>query len=302
MKHIIAITLLFIMMASCSRRGANLSNVEGEDSLQLRVAVVPTMDCLPVYYAKHMGIFDSLHLDVALSHYTSQMDLDTAFASGHIELGHSSIPRLEVMQRKGVDSLYVMAEIPEQLFLVTARTKRVKTLRQLKDRMVGLERFSNSDWWSDRLTELGGMEQTDIYRPQFNDAMLRTTMVVNQLIDAALVPEPYATVAVLKGNKLIFSTPDSIDGFNCFAMPRPIAADSLKRKQNDLFMESYERAVMELNNEPNMDSLRVIFKTYYGLTDEVIDSLQLPELRHLKEPSEENRRNAAKWVTDRLKM
>ncbi len=302
MKHIVAIAILFILVASCSQRGANLSDAEGEDSLQLRVAVVPTMDCLPVYYAKHMGIFDSLQMDVALMHFTSQMDLDTALASGRIELGHSSLPRLEVMQRKGVDSLVVVAEIPEQLHLVTARTKRVKTLRQLKDRMVGLERFSNSDWWSDRITELGGMEQTDIYRPQFNDAMLRTTMVVNQLIDAAIVPEPYATVAVLKGNKLIFSTPDSVDGFNCFAMPREVALDSLKLKQSDLFLKSYKQAVKELNKEPDMDSLRVIFKTYYGLTDEVIDSLALPKLRHLKEPSEENRRDAAKWVTERLTM
>ncbi len=302
MKNFFVVTILLIMVASCSRRGANLSDKENEDSLRLRVAVVPTMDCLPVYYAKHMGIFDSLQIDVQLMHYISQMDLDTALASGQAELGHSCIPRLEVMQRKGVDSLLVMAEIPEQLFLITARTKRIKTLRQLKGKMVGLERFSNSDWWSDRIMEMSGMEQTDIYRPQFNDAMLRTSMVVNQLVDAALVPEPYATVALLKGNKLIFCTPDSVAGFNCFAMPKRVAQDSLKTVQNALFMKAYERAVKELNKEPDQDSLRVIFKTYYGLTDEVIDSLELPKLRHLKKPMDDNRKAAAQWVADRLNI
>ena len=52
------------------------------DSLALKIAVMPTLDCLPFYVASDCGIFDTLGLQVSLKCKTAQMDCDEAMRKG----------------------------------------------------------------------------------------------------------------------------------------------------------------------------------------------------------------------------
>ena len=48
-------------MASCNKKQEALpyvGNADGADSTALNVAVLPTLSCLPVYYAQRMGMFE----------------------------------------------------------------------------------------------------------------------------------------------------------------------------------------------------------------------------------------------------
>lgn len=50
-------------MASCNKKQEALpyvGNADGADSTALNVAVLPTLSCLPVYYAQRMGMFSRL--------------------------------------------------------------------------------------------------------------------------------------------------------------------------------------------------------------------------------------------------
>ncbi len=299
MRHAFAwIIPIICTLASCTAREAGVS-ASGEDSLALHVAVLPTMDCLPAYYAGRMGMFDSLGVDVRLMTFASQMDIDTALVRGHVQMGHENLARMEMMERKGVDTLTAVAELHEQLFLLTARARRIKTLVQLKGRMVAVDRFDNADYWSDILMEMAGLEQTDIYRPQVNDLQVRRQMLTSQLVDAALLPEPYATEARVMGHQQVMKTPDSIAGFNCFATTRQTEGDSALSRKVRLFLDAYRLAAKELRH-PNADTLRAILSAQYGMTDEMIDTFCLPKIKQPTEPTEENRQRAAEWVTKRL--
>ncbi len=297
-----AIAVTLYLLTSCGARGVKLSGGGGEDSLALSVAVTPTMDCLPVYYAQRMGLFDSLGIEVRLRSYMSQMDIDTALAAGSVDLAHTSLTRLEVMRRKRRVSCDVVAGIAERLYLISARGKRVKSLRQLKGRMVAIDRFSNSDYWSDRITEKGDMELTDIYRPQFNDVRLRYSMLAAQLIDAALLPEPYASEARARGHRQLFATPDSARGFNCFAAPGGKDRGTLRQWQEEAFLRAYARAAEELNSGPNADTLRAILREQYGVEEDVIDSVRLARIKPLAAPSDSLTRSAVAWVDERMSI
>ncbi len=300
MRHLAWIIAIIPLLASCAKRGAKLSDSDMLEEQPLQVAVMPTLDCLPVYYADRMGLFDSTGVKVTLTEYLSQMDIDTALLRRRTQMGHCSLTRLEIMERRDSDTLRVVGEMAEKLYLLTARNKRIRNLKQMKGNMLAIDRFSNADYWSDRITELGDMELTDIYRPQVNDIQLRTLMLTTHLVDAALLPEPYATQARMAGELQIFKTPDSVSGFNCFAaLPIP-ETDSLSQRQEKLFVKAYARAVKELNTKPDADSLRAILSENYGLTDDIIDTLRLPKLKPMTEPSEENRKTASDWITQRF--
>lgn len=303
MKRIVFPILTLFMLASCTKQEAMLSSgqTEERDSLAFQVAVLPVMDCLPIFYAHDMGYFDSVGVDVRLLEYRAEMDLDTALARKHAHLGYTSLPRLLMMERAG-DTLLPQAALPGRIALLTAHSKRIRNLKQLEERMVGIDRHSAADYWSDQIMVEAGLPQAAIYRPQINDLPLRTSMLTSQLIDAALLPEPYATQAWLQGNRKIFETPDSALPLQCLAMPSLWTCDSLRTAQQKLFVEAYKHAILQLNNAPQQEILRNILKQRYALDHAVIDSLRLPHFAPLAPPNENAWRKTKDWLNDRLKI
>ncbi len=298
----LALVATIITLASCNKREAMLSahGAEGKQDKDttLSVAVVPELDCLPVYYAKRMGLFDSLGLDVRLLQYAAQADADTALARGRATLGHTSLARIEVMARKDGDTLAPAAMTSEPLYLITARTKRISKTKQLAGAVVAIDRHSDADLWSDSVAALAGLEATDIYRPQINDLSLRTLMLTEQLVDAAFLPEPWATQARLDGNRQVFATPASWQGFTCFATKQSKQAKAKVK----LFIQAYNEAAKRLNATPEPDTLRAILQEQYGLEPQTADTLValLPRLAPAHAPSDSLRATAAKWIVKRM--
>ena len=72
-----------------------------EDSAALKVAVMPTLDCLPVFVAKERQLFDTA-VDIRLKQFTAQMDCDTALMRNRVEGSVSDLVRAERMMKSGV--------------------------------------------------------------------------------------------------------------------------------------------------------------------------------------------------------
>ena len=93
MKRILYIFLAIVLLASCSESyeekqrisRAERARLAKEDSAALKIGVLPTMDCLPLYVAKERRLFDTLGVDIRLKPYTSQIDCDAALLKGRIE-------------------------------------------------------------------------------------------------------------------------------------------------------------------------------------------------------------------------
>jgi len=304
MRSIALSILTLFMLASCTKQGATLSseanNAPG-DSAALHVAVVPTLECLPFYYAQQIGLYDSLDVEVRLHEFLSVMDVDTALMNGRVQVGYTFLPRLVMMEREGKDTLSEIAELPAKLYLLTARTKRVRNTKQLKDRMVALERHSLADYWSDQLMLSSALDRADIYRPQFNDVKLRASMLKNQLVDAAILPEPYASSLRQEGNRVVAETSDSIVRLCCLASPCELKTDAGREEQTKRLVAAYNQAVRMLNDNPDAEVMRKILEQSYGLERELTDSLQLPPLGEARTPEVRNRQEAEKWIKERYK-
>ena len=254
------------------------------------------MDCLPIYYAERMGLFEAEGVSVQIGEYLSQMDCDTALQNGRMEIAYTDIPRTLQMKK----STHIVTALEGKMSLVTARTKRIRNLKHLNERMVALDRLSQADYWSDQVMLQAGLDQSAIYRPQFNDIRLRTSMLTEQLVDAALLPEPYVTQAALRGNRSIFMTPDSAPQLACLATLQATWADTLRHTQIEHFIAAYDKAVKEMNGEKrNDDTLRSILKKQYALSSEVCDSLRLPHFRKAHQPRSKDTDIAAHWLKGR---
>ncbi len=290
-----------LMLASCTKREAMLSNEasRGEDSLRFCIAVMPVMDCLPFYYAQRSGMLDTLGFDIRLLSYPSMMDADTALLRGHAQLAYTALPRIQEMtQRHGLRFSPAIQCMGTYHLMLKPKSK-IKKAEQLNEKLVAVSRNNTADWWSDSVLLRANMPQDAIFRPQFNDVALRTSMLTRELVDAALLPQPYATVARLTGCRQLSAMPDSMPGLNVFATPEWAEGDSLRQQQLERIMQAYDMSVEKLNKKTDSALVRNILLQDIRQAEEHVDSIALPRFHKATAPSQSQRDKAAAWLDGR---
>ena len=157
---------------------AEITKLRIEDSLSLKIAVMPTMDCLPIFLAKDNHLFDTLNVDVHLLKLNAQMDCDTAIIHGRVEGSITDLVRAERMQRKGIALRYVSAT-NTYWQLISNRMARIKELKQLSDKMIAMTRYSATDYLTNLALD-SAKPKYDVFRIQVNDVNIRLRMLLNR--------------------------------------------------------------------------------------------------------------------------
>ena len=224
---------------------AERARLKTADSLALKVAVMPTIDCLPLFLADDHRLFDTLGVDVRLRLRKAQMDIDTALIGGSVEGAVSDSVRVARMQNRGT-ALVELGTTNTSWQLIGNRSARLKEVKQLGDKMVAMTRYSATDFLTDHV--LTGVKTTaTVYRVQINDVLLRLQMLLNNEMDALWLPEPQATTARLHGHTVLWDTQKHNLWLGRVVFREKAMNDDRVRKQIDVFKRAYNMACDSLN-------------------------------------------------------
>ncbi|MBQ7495970.1 MAG: ABC transporter substrate-binding protein [Bacteroidaceae bacterium] len=289
---------MLFAFSGCSQK-ADVSPEEEarRDSVALHVALMPVADCLPFYVAQRAGIYERLGLDLRIHTLWAQLDTDTALLRRRVHVVYSDLVRAMMIQQTDTFDLRAVAALPGELQLITNRRGRVRALGQLKERMVAVSRHSITDYWSDRLMDSARMAQTDIFRPQINSVRIRTDMLCNGTMDAALLPQPFALETRLRGHALNFSTEGLQPRLAALLVPTAVLADTTRLQQIRWLFQGYDEAVALRDSLPAL--LKQLCLTPDSLTDTIARAL--PPLPLLAEPRRADADAALRWITSRGK-
>lgn len=288
------------MLASCTERGAMLSSSSDlKDSLAFKVAVMPVVDCLPLYYAQRAGLFDSVGVDVRLVSYQSMMDVDTALQRRRVQMGYTSLPRIELMALYDSTDLLPLVQGQDVYALMLAPKSKIRKSKQLGERMVGVARFTMGDFLSDVFLESEGLTWDTIFRPQFNDLALRCRMLTDSLIDAAMLPQPYALQARMMGCRQMKIAADTLPSLNCLAALHFAPKDSLRQRQQQRLLAAYDMAAEALQKKPNKQLLQAIFREDFAVDAALLDSLRLPKFPKAEAPQPKTIQRSRDWMDSR---
>ena len=134
MKQLLLFILIALLFGACSDKKADPQKLAKEqaerDSLALKVAVMPTMDCLPLFYAQRCGIFHQLNLDVRLLKYDAQMDVDTAIVNGHADVAYTDLIRAALLQSRGT-GLYAISPVESNIYKLTSKERKKQRIDAL---------------------------------------------------------------------------------------------------------------------------------------------------------------------------
>lgn len=296
---------ILLSLASCQKAalqtdGADSTQVK-RDTLALYVAICPTEACLPLYYAEATGILDSLDANITLLSLGTMEDCDTALTHGVAEVAVSDLARLVCMSKDGVRAT-AMAQVPSSLTLYTAKGKRLNDVKQLKERLIAIERHSETDYWSDKLLEGTGLEQLDLFRTQFNSHKVRCDMLAGGLVEAAFLDWPYSVLAQAQGAKSIWVKKAEVPSWTVLAMLKQTLDKERVVRQAKQLCEAYDIAAKRLSM--GLDSLRTdsILKAVYELPPLAVDTIpafRQPQAGTLKKVTAQDVQAAKDWLVRR---
>lgn len=252
-----------------------------QDSLALKIATVPTLDCLPIFIGVDDSVFVKNGVDVRLRQRGAQIDCDTLVMGGHVEGIVSDLIRTERLRKRGYALRYVAAT-NAYWKLVSNRSARVKEIKQLSDKMIAMTRYSATDYLADLAID-SAKPKYDVFRVQVNDVHTRLKMILNNEMDAALFTEPQATTAILYKNPVLMDSRDKNLHFGVIAFREKCYADKRRKEQIDKFVKVYNMMCDSIN-KMGLTHYAAVIKKYTGAYDKTIAALPKLTFNHAAQP------------------
>ena len=277
MKKISLIILVLVLVMT----GCNANQTD--EKMVLNIGLMPAVDTAPIFLAKDSGYFEENNLEVNIEIYTNAQDRQSALQANAIDGAMTDILAVATNVNGGFDLKATM--LTDGMFVLVSNEGAIDKT----DISVGMMEVSVSNFLVDQW--LG--ETHSIEKVYVNAIPSRLEATVSGQLDMALLPEPIATVAELKGlEKLIF---EPVDGFSPDVMAFTQTAIDNKSDALEAFVKAYNKAVLDIQKDESL-ARETIVKNVPNVSPELKDLMDLPQYHEARLPSEEYIQRVIDWT------
>ena len=239
-----------------------------------KIAVMPTMDCLPAYLLKDSLLYDTAKVDIRLCRFNAQMDCDTAMIGGSVQAAFSDLVRTERLKHRNKVLMHYLTDTNLNWQLIADKESKLKQLSDLSDKIVAMTRFSGTDLLTDMAVKKA-KPKYQVFRVQVNDVLVRLAMLQNHEIDAYWFAEPQITKALSADNNSLFNSADASVHLGVVAI-----MDKVRRQDEEVaFAEAYDKAVEQINKN-GVKYYSALIQKYMKVDEAVVRAL--PDIKYTK--------------------
>ena len=283
MKRINYLLILAVLtLVSCGKSDKELQAERQAQKLAEReayqkaykIAVMPTMDCLPAYLLKDSLLYDTAKVDIRLCRFNAQMDCDTAMIGGSVQAAFSDLVRTERLKHRNKVLMHYLTDTNLNWQLIANKDSKLKQLSDLSDKIVAMTRFSGTDLLTDMAVKKA-KPKYQVFRVQVNDVLVRLAMLQNHEIDAYWFSEPQITKALAADNNSLFNSEDAGVHLGVVAI-----MDKVRRQDEEAaFAEAYDKAVEQINKN-GVKYYSALIQKYMKVDESVVRAL--PDIKYTK--------------------
>ena len=283
MKRINYLLILAVLiLVSCGKSDKELQAERQAQKLAEReayqkaykIAVMPTMDCLPAYLLKDSLLYDTAKVDIRLCWFNAQMDCDTAMIGGSVQAAFSDLVRTERLKHRNKVLMHYLTDTNLNWQLIADKDSKLKQLSDLSDKIVAMTRFSGTDLLTDMAVKKA-KPKYQVFRVQVNDVLVRLAMLQNHEIDAYWFSEPQITKALSADNNSLFNSEDAGVHLGVVAI-----MDKVRRQDEEAaFAEAYDKAVEQINKN-GVKYYSALIQKYMKVDESVVRAL--PDIKYTK--------------------
>ncbi len=218
----------------------------------VRIGILPIVDALPFYVAREKGLFGKLPAPVALIPFRSAVERDAAFQTGKLDAYLGDLISAALLRSRGFPARAVsviLGEKPsEGLFaILSSPASSIRSLADLKGKRVAISSNTIIEYVLDGLLKANDIPPNSIKKQEIKSIPIRFQMLINNKIDAAVLPDPLASLARYKGAHWIVD-----DGKANLSQTVLIWNDRFltrHRKFLEKFYAAYDQAVALINRD-----------------------------------------------------
>ena len=239
-----------------------------------KIAVMPTMDCLPAYLLKDSLLYDTAKVDIRLCRFNAQMDCDTAMIGGSVQAAFSDLVRTERLKHRNKVLMHYLTDTNLNWQLIADKDSKLEQLSDLSDKIVAMTRFSGTDLLTDMAVKKA-KPKYQVFRVQVNDVLVRLAMLQNHEIDAYWFAEPQITKALSADNNSLFNSEDAGVHLGVVAI-----MDKVRRQDEEAaFAAAYDKAVEQINKN-GVKYYSALIQKYMKVDESVVRAL--PDIKYTK--------------------
>lgn len=200
----IAAAVLAVAAAGCSSK----TSTDGTALAPVRIGVVASEDCLPLWVAERDGLFKDAGLDVRIVGYGSAQERDAACKGGTVDAVASDLVAAARLRGSGtgvrVVTVMLGATPAEGRYGIAVKPgSTVTSLVDLAGKPVGTSTGTLEEYVLESLMYEAGLGPKDIKEHAVKTASARLESLLGGQLEAALLPEPYLSLAEKRGVKVV---------------------------------------------------------------------------------------------------
>ncbi len=248
------LVILLIIFNSLSITGCGKGQVKTAPAPQkaaastITIGVMPDVESIPFIIAEKNGYFKQEGIKVKLVQFKSARDRDSALQSGELD-GVISDVLAVVFANEGGYEIKITSKNDGNIQLMAGKDSGINSVQDLKGKSIGMSPHTIMEYTADRMLESSQVRPEEV-KKQFIPALpTRYEMLQGGKIDAAILPEPLAGLAIRNG-AMVLNTTDLMDkkaGVIAFT------AKSIQENPQDIkaIYRAYNKAVAYLQKEPS---------------------------------------------------
>ena len=288
---------LLALSAALSTAGCSTPPAGRSEALRLRIGLLPIVDVLPLYVAETEGYFKEQNLEVELITFASALERDAAFQAGQIDGELNDLVSAALLNKDGdrarvVRTAYQGNPSMAMMLVLVAPGSKIQSARELKGVPVAISNNTVIEYATDRLLESAGLGESDIVKTEVTKIPVRLEMLVKGQVQAATLPEPFASLAVQQGARVVIDDSQSGIGQSVITIRREVAEGSPEAISR--FLLAYEKAVDAIHGSPNKYQDLLVEKA--KVPDPLRNSFRIPAFPRAQVPKRDDVDAVIQWM------
>lgn len=294
-----AVALLSLVLGGCGNKKADDTKTSDTaakttEVTTLTLGVMPSTDNIPLVLAHEKG-FDKKHgVDIQLETFKAAKDRDAAFQAGKVDGVSTDLIAIAIYQEAGMD-VKITGSTYGEFDLVTGDEK-IQKAGDLKGQEVILSKNTGTEYAVAKILEKAGLTEEDIKVTEVPQVPVRLELLKNKKAQAAILPEPFVTMAVADNLRVLDSTRKI--GINPFVMGMPENVIKEKSAAIKGMYEAYNEAVDYIKSHDKSDYIQ-LFIDEIGFPETLKDQIVVPDYTKAEQATKEDVTQAFAWAKEK---
>lgn len=285
---------VFLMIVVCSIGliGCSQEKPAAQPANPIAIGIMPDVESIPFIIAEKNGYFAQQGVEVELVPFKSAKDRDSALQSGQLDGVITDIVAV-VFYNEGGMNLQICSKNDGDIKLMAGKDTGIASINDIKGKSIGISSNTIMEYTVDKMLAAGQISTAEVNKIAIPQLPTRLEMLQGGKVDAAILPDPMADLAVQNGAVVLASTDAMANKAGAIAFTDQCLQENMAEMKG--IFRAYDEAIEYLATEPASSYINFVIEAQ-GFPEEVKDTIKLPQYSKATLPDEEIFNDVVDWM------